>query len=254
MIDKFLRILFPEICPVCKKPSRNHRIAPVCPACWKEITPYNGPICQICGKPLVSQASITCADCIVDKPIFKMARSFGIYEGALRVAINLFKYYGIKRLSKPLSEMIFTLLGNKYLSGFKINSTQGESQCRGETLPVDVIIPVPLYKKRLRQRGFNQSALFAKHLANHIGVPLLLNCLIKIRDTKPQVGLSAKERRENIRNSFAVISRKFIQGKDILLVDDVFTTGATVRECSKLLKKAGVEDIYVLTLAHGRMD
>jgi len=234
MIDKFLRILFPESCPVCKEPSRDHGIAPICPQCWDRISPYSGPICQICGKPLVSEASITCADCIVDKPIFKMARSPGLYEGVLRVAINLFKYYGIKRLSKPLSGMMFTLLDNKH--------------------PVDVIIPVPLYKKRLRQRGFNQSALFAKHLANHIGTPLFLNCLIKIRDTMPQVGLNAKERKKNIKNSFAVISREFIQGKNIMLVDDVFTTGATVRECSKLLKKAGAENIYALTLAHSRGD
>jgi len=230
MINKLLNILFPESCPVCKEPSRDHIIAPICTQCWDRISPYSGPICQICGKPLVSEASITCADCIVNKPMFKTARSFGLYEGVLREAINLLKYQGIKRLSKPLSKMMFALLGDNY--------------------SVDAVVPVPLYKKRLRQRGFNQSALFAKHLANYIGVPLFLNCLIKVKDTMPQVELNAEERRKNIKNSFAVISREFIQGRNILLVDDVFTTGATVRECSKLLKKAGAQDIYVLTLAH----
>lgn len=233
MINRFLRVLFTETCPVCKKPSTDHRTAPICTDCWQSISPYNGAICQKCGRPLSSDVSITCGFCIEDVPAFKCARSYGLYEGTLKEAINLIKYYGIKRLSKPLSEMTFTMLDNKH---------------------TDAIIPVPLYKKRLRQRGFNQSALFAKHLADHTGIPLFLDYLIKTRDTVPQVGLSAKERRKNMKNAFAVINEKLIQGKDVLLVDDVFTTGATVRECSKVLKKSGAKDVYVITLTHSGGD
>ncbi len=274
MINRFLRIFFPESCPVCKKPSTDHKTAPICLECWLAISPHIGPMCQKCGKPLVSNASITCQVCIEDDPPFKWARSFGLYEGPLREAINLFKYHRIKRLSKPLSELMFTPLDNEHLTGLKINPAPpllscsspllsckskkgGESKKRGcgvKMLRADAIIPVPLYKKRLRQREFNQSALFAKHLACSIGKPLILNCLIKTRDTMPQVGLSAKERGKNIRKTFEIRNKELIGGKNIMLVDDVYTTGATVRECSKVLKKAGAKDIYVITLAHSRGD
>jgi ComF family protein len=154
---------------------------------------------------------------------------FGLYNGALRKAINLLKYYSIKRLEHPLSDVLLHV-----------------------KLPeVDGVVPVPLYRKRLRQRGFNQSALLAKHAAGNLGVPLVTDCLMKTRDTVQQVGLDAVERKKNIRNAFAVQNREPVYGKKILLVDDVITTGATVRECSKVLKKAGAHDVYVLALAQG---
>ena len=118
----------------------------------------------------------------------------------------------------------------------------------------DVVIPVPLHEKRLRKREFNQSALIAKYLAASQGITVMLDCLVKIRDTMPQVGLSSRERRKNIKGAFAINNRPLISGKDIVLVDDVVTTGATVRECSKVLKKAGARNIYVITLAHGMME
>jgi ComF family protein len=118
----------------------------------------------------------------------------------------------------------------------------------------DAMIPVPLYKKKLRKKEFNHSALIARHLSDNTGIPLVLNSLVKIKDTAPQVGLSARERRNNLKNSFRVISRDGIEGRDIVLVDDVFTTGTTARECSRLLMKAGAKNIYVLLLAHSRGD
>ncbi len=193
-----------------------------------------------CGKPLVSDASIKCVDCIEDEPLFEYARSFGLYEGVLRKAVNLLKYNGIKRLAMPLSDVI------------PLNRMPR----------VDAVIPVPLYKKRFRQREFNQSAVLARYMAKRIGrregatygFPLLLENLVKVRDTKPQVGLSAKERAVNIKNAFEVKNNDLIANKNILLVDDVLTTGATVRECSRVLKKAGAGDVYVITLAHGVRD
>lgn len=232
MFSTLLRLLFPESCPVCEKPSRDHKTAPICSPCWQAIEPYHGPICYICGKPLPSDASRTCGDCLKSKPAFTWARSFGIYEGTLKESLHHLKYYGIRRLAKPLSEMMLTI-----------------------HLPLaDAMIPVPLYQKKLRKKEFNHSALLARHLADKTGIPLVLNSLVKIKDTAPQVGLSARERISNLKNSFRVVSRDSIEGKDIVLVDDVFTTGTTVRECSRLLKKAGAKNIYVLLLAHSRGD
>jgi ComF family protein len=115
----------------------------------------------------------------------------------------------------------------------------------------DAVVPVPVHKNRLRQREFNQSALLARHLAKKLQIELILDCLVKIKDTLPQVGLRSRERNENIKRSFSVRNKDLIAGKKVLLLDDVITTGATVRECSKVLKKAGAEGIYVIALAHG---
>ena len=185
-------------------------------------------MCAKCGIPLDSDSSITCGECIKDKPVFTSVRSFGLYKGPLRKAINLLKYHNMKRLSKPLSEIILQM----------------------DIPQADAVMPVPLYNDRLRQREFNQSALLAKYTAKKAGISLLVNCLVKVKDTLPQVGLDSRERRRNIRNTFGVENRELIKGKDILLVDDVITTGATVRECSRMLKKAGAGNIYVMALAH----
>jgi competence protein ComFC len=227
--NTLLNILFPETCPICQRPASDHTTAPVCTECWLSIIPYTGPACRKCGRPLTSDASIICGDCLHDEPAFSSCRSFGLYEGALRKAINLLKYHRVQRLSKPLADILLHI---------KIPR-------------IDAVLPVPLYKKRLRQREFNQSALIAKYSAEGLGSLLVTDALVKMRDTRPQVGLSSDERRKNMRNAFGVQNYMAIQGKDILLIDDVSTTGATIRECSRVLKKAGAGDIHVLTLAHG---
>lgn len=119
---------------------------------------------------------------------------------------------------------------------------------------VETVVPVPLYRKRLRQRGFNQSALIAGHMAGHIGAEPVIGSLAKVRDTMPQVGLSSAERRKNIRNAFEVQNSGAVRGRRVLLVDDVITTGATAGECSRVLKEAGALEVYVTALAYGVMD
>jgi ComF family protein len=196
------------------------------------MLPHDGPGCLKCGRPFVSGISTTCADCIKSEPHFENARSFGPYNGTLRKAINLFKYHGIKRLAGPLSDVMHRI-----------------------SIPsVSTVVPVPLYKRRLRQREFNQSALLAKQTAKQLGIPLTLDCLVKTRDTAPQVGMNSKDRFRNVNKAFIIKDSSLILNRNTLLVDDVFTTGATVRECSRMLKKAGADKVYVITLAHGVMD
>ena len=112
-----------------------------------------------------------------------------------------------------------------------------------------VVLPVPLHPKRLRERDFNQSLILAKEISKAVGIPLIIDNLQRIRWTRPQIELKGEERLINVKGAFALKNHKAIEGKSILLIDDVYTTGATVRECSKILKKAGVEKVYVLTLA-----
>jgi ComF family protein len=185
-----------------------------------------------CGKPLVSEVAITCHECITYEPAFRYATGYGVYNGVLKKAIGFLKYHGVRRLAIPLSDCMLQL----------------------DMPQFDAVIPVPLHDKRLREREFNQSALFSRYISRRQGALLLLDCLVKTRETAPQVGLHLKDRMRNVRKAFSVINTEKLEGRKILLVDDVFTTGATVRECSRVLMDAGVRDVYVITLAHGFRD
>jgi ComF family protein len=155
--------------------------------------------------------------------------NYGVYSDALAEAINLLKFSGLRRLANPLGKLLLNL----------------------EIPECDGIIPVPLSKRGLRARGFNQSLLMARVISKKLEIPLYIDMLLKIRDTSPQVGLSAKERMKNIRGAFKA-SRE-INNLRLLLLDDVMTTGATVRECSRALMRAGAKEVIVITLARAAM-
>ena len=225
VISEFLNFFFPSRCPVCNERSDDHSHNPLCFRCWSAITKYEGPACAICGLPTVSPYTKICGECLDNKPPFDKIRYFGIYEGPLKESIHLLKFQGVKRLSIPLAGLIYSLLTDKY----------------------DAIIPVPLHTSKLREREFNQTALLGHHLSKALSSPLLMNALCKNHETKLQTDVSGKERRDNLSGAFS--ASKEISGASILLVDDVITTGATVAECSKVLKKAGALKIDVAALA-----
>jgi competence protein ComFC len=164
------------------------------------------------------------------KPLFSKSITFGIYKESLAEAIHQFKFYGLKRLARPLGSLLLEI-----------------------DLPqTDGIVSVPLSRQGLRDRGFNQSLLLAKIIAREMKVPLLMDVLFKKKDTPPQIGLSLKERLLNLQGSFEV--KKDITGLRLLLIDDVITTGATVTECSKVLLRAGAEQVFVVALARAALD
>lgn len=158
-------------------------------------------------------------------PPYSRILPYGIYEGVFAEAIHQLKFYGVRRLSKPLGDFLLRL----------------------DIPRADAIIPVPMTKKALIRRGFNQSLLLAHVVARRTGITLFMDSLIKVKETPPQIGLSAGERLTNIKNAFAV--RGSLKDLSILLVDDVITTAATVRECSKMLRRAGAREVIVLALA-----
>jgi ComF family protein len=175
--------------------------------------------------PFASEYAEICGHCLKKAPPFSKVLNYGLYEGVLAEAINHLKFHGLKRLAKPLGSLltVFDLVG------------------------LDGVMPVPLSIRRLRERGFNQSLLIARVISKKFHIPLLMDNLLKIKETPPQIGLSAKERLLNLKNAFEV--RGSIQGLRLLLIDDVMTTGATVTECSKELMKAEAKEVIVLTLA-----
>jgi competence protein ComFC len=225
LISKIINHLFPSDCPVCGHPTDTLTTAPFCAGCWSGIEKYTGPSCKICATPFSSEYAEICSGCLKKPPLFSKAMSFGIYKGTLSEAINLFKFHGMKRLSKPLG---------KFLIDFNTNGIQA-------------IVPVPLSIGALRDRGFNQSLLLAKTISDNKDIPLIMDGLFKKTETLPQIGLSAKDRIKNLKGTF-IAARQF-KGENVMLVDDVMTTGATANECSRQLIKAGASKVVVLTLA-----
>ncbi|MDI6744920.1 MAG: ComF family protein [Thermodesulfovibrionales bacterium] len=221
--------MYPSVCPLCNNRSDNFQHAPICAACWLGIKRYSGPSCGICAVPLVSEHAVSCKECFTDAPLFSKVLNYGLYSDTLAEAINLMKFSGLRRLAVPLGRLLLDI----------------------EIPECDGIVPVPLSKKAIRQRGFNQSLLMARIISKNLRIPVYMDMLLKIKDTLPQVGLSAKERMKNLRKAFGV--SKKINGLRLLLIDDVMTTGATARECSRALIKAGAKDVMVITLARAGM-
>ncbi|MBF0120875.1 MAG: ComF family protein [Desulfobacterales bacterium] len=159
-------------------------------------------------------------------------RALGVYDNSLMKAIHCFKYKGKLQLKLPLSSLLFyTFL--KYFKNEKI----------------DIIIPVPLHKKRFRSRGFNQAFLLIQNWTNMLNIIIDRDNLVRKRYTRPQVGLGKIERINNIYEAFTIIDSSIIKDKKILLIDDVYTTGATANECARILISKGATEVNVLTLA-----
>lgn len=177
----------------------------------------------------MSEYATVCENCLKGVP-FKKVLYYGIYEGVLKEAIHLLKFNKIKRLAKPLSTLLLSLPIPK----------------------ADGIVAVPLHDKRLKDREFNQAALISKALSNELKIPFFSDALIKIKETPPQTGLKREERLKNLKKAFS--ASEIVKGLDIILLDDVITTGTTVIECSNALIKAGVKNVYVIALARAMKD
>lgn len=235
LITRILDFILPASCSYCRSPVRDSGIPHFCSDCWSDFSPLQGPVCPSCGRPFGSPESLTespgheCVSCRKDPPHFDQALAAGQFEGPLREAIHVYKYRPLRSLGKPLARWM-------------------AEQVR-MNVPLDMVMPVPLHKKRLRVRGFNQALLLAHGISERFLMPLNYDNLVRIRYTRPQVELSARERADNVKGAFNLIRPAEICEKRILLIDDVFTTGATMNECAKVLKDAGAGSVTVLTLA-----
>lgn len=230
-VKTFFSLFFPQVCPACEKDAKSGN-SHFCALCGKGFSEnmITSPFCAVCGIPFQKSAGVdhACGKCLKEKTPFKEARSAFIYDGAVLEAIHSFKYRGRVILAAPLGRLA--------------------AQAAIFSHTPDVIMPVPLHKERLQERGFNQSLLIAKEVAKIIKKDVDYMNLKRERLTAPQVDLKAGERARNVEGAFALARPDEVKGKRVLLVDDVFTTGSTISECSKVLKKAGAE-VFALTLA-----
>jgi ComF family protein len=238
LAQQLLDVVLPRHCASCTRLIKSEEAGSFCAACWRQIRLITPPYCPCCGQPFRSPVALTfspehrCGTCRVHPPPFDHARALGRYEGPLRQAIHLFKYRGKVVLQRPLLRLALAHFYQHY-----------------PTPHYDMILPVPLHHSRLRQREFNQAAVVAKGLAQHLGVPLVERVLVRARPTRPQVELSGNERRRNVKEAFTVTDTACIAGQVVLLVDDVLTTGATVGEAAKALKAAAARQVDVYALA-----
>ena len=213
----------------------------VCPVCSQHFTPIESPCCTCCGLMFKSREGTdhVCGECLSSRRYFGMARAVGVYDQALMAVIHGFKYGEKVGMAAPLS----VLLLNAYHHFW-------------HDRPMDVVVPVPLFGRRLRKRGFNQVYLAVRYWedrewqgARPIPFTVQREALRRRRPTPPQTGLGRRDRMQNVKGAFALGVSNNILSKRILLVDDVYTTGATVNECAKILLKEGAEAVDVLTLA-----
>lgn len=219
-------------CIVCGEDLKQKQDIEVCDKCQCKLHKITeSECCARCGAVVPGQGKY-CLNCQNTDREFDIARSVFVYENEVKRLIAGLKYNNKPYLSRTLSNYLAEL--------YKSLDWQ-----------VDLIIPVPLSKKRKEWRGYNQAELLADGLSDAVGVPLNTETLVKIKDTDSQTHLSMVERRNNLRESFKVMDKYAVRGKKILLVDDVMTTGATANACANVLKKAHADRVLVLTIAHG---
>lgn len=229
-------LIFPNYCPGCKNIIREtEENSLICPGCWDKIEKNLPPFCASCGRHLNARAieKNTCASCANEKFYFNRAFSPCLYTGTVKKLIHEFKYRGKDYLGKPLGSLM-----NMFIKDYR--------------LPVehlDFIIPMPLHKIRQREREFNQAEILSQQISKEFNMEILTGGLIRSKPTKAQARLALKERLRNMEESFLVAKPHLIEDKNLLLVDDVLTTGATASEAAKSLKESGAKVILLMTLA-----
>jgi len=227
-------LFFPDICRVCEEPLERFTLVPVCRACLEGLRGLQARagICEGCGLPLAA-AGGRCRQCQQGDYEFEQARSFGAYDGVLREVLHLFKYRGMTPLAAPLAARMAEVLKREWAAD-----------------RFEALVAVPLARGRERERGYNQAALLARELGRQCGLPVLEGVCRRVRATPPQTGLTRAQRLENLRGAFAPGPRAaLLAARRILLIDDVFTTGATLSACIRVLRKAGAESVCALTVA-----
>ena len=227
-ILQFFKLLFPPACPLCLTTLPIRYTAPFCSACLGDFTPLPPAHCPVCALPFSGSENSfhLCGRCIKKQPVFVKVFAVGVYEKSLRHAIHQFKFNQRLGLDRALG----TLLDHAV----------------DPALIIDIVVPVPLSRLKLQQRGYNQSYLLAHEFSRLRGLPVENKLLCKGRETKDQHGLSALERETNLQQAFRL--ERQLQGETVLLVDDVLTTGKTVEICSQMLKQGGAGDIYVAVI------
>lgn len=246
--DYLLELLFPIKCVVCGKETGNplslklqrpRKNKLICTDCLKTLNPSLNLYCPLCEAKSIDGG--LCVSCFLlnpqaKPPLDRLFYPFSYKEIPIQKIIKAFKYHFIKELEIPLGRLMINYL-EKIKEKVDFNNL--------------VVIPVPLHRRKFNQRGYNQSELIADKIAAYLNTEIINDYLLKTKSTKDQISLKENQRLENLKNVFVCRKPEIILGKKILLVDDVYTTGATMTECAKVLKEAGAKEVVSLVIARG---
>ena len=227
LLNFILNLLLPVTCCICTAQVQERRWGGACPECWSSLIPVPPPFCPRCGEPAPAIEGL-CGFCRKGENAFDFARSALLFTKTLREIIHNLKYSDRVSLANPLGDMLKECYAREAFTG-------------------DVVIPVPLHRARARARGFNQAELIAARL----GLPVDARLLRRCKNTPSQTGLTRNQRRHNLAGAFEVRGKV---GGTIVVVDDVYTTGSTMNEIARTLKRAGADRVEVLTVARVEND
>jgi ComF family protein len=230
-----LEFFLPRFCLFCGAAVGETAPVAACPECESLIKWVESPLCNRCGRMFAGPGGgdRVCGDCQTDPPPFARARAAALYDGPVAQAITGFKFSRQMAFLPVMQHWLKHPIGKELVEA------------------ADLLAPVPLHPKRISNRGFNQALLLAQGFH---GMPVAREAVARARHTAPQVGLNPKERRDNVKGAFTVPDPGLVKGKNVLLIDDLFTTGSTVKECARVLRKAGARQVEVLTVARVRYE
>ena len=230
--ELLLDLIYPRRCPVCDN-VLSFRGGLICKSCAHELETVNEPSCRKCGRRLFMDTAEYCRDCLSVSHTFDRCISAFMYNDAMQRAIFRFKYGNRKEYAHFFVQSMARIGGREV-----------------KALHPEALIPVPLHKKRLSERGFNQAELLAKGLSKELGIPVITGLLERKKNTAPQKMLSREARRKNLKKAFQLSSCD-VKLKRVIVIDDIYTTGSTLDEIAFLLKGAGVQEVYGFTLCSG---
>lgn len=222
---------YPPRCPVCDELSDTGGM--LCRECTGRVQTVKEPVCKRCGKPLANERLEYCTDCGKRKHAYRQGKAVFVYQGGIRSSMYRFKYAGRREYAAYYAKEAAKLYGD----WVKRNQ-------------IDVIVPIPMYSRKRRQRGYNQAEVFARALGRELGLPVDTKVVRRVRNTVPQKELNDRERVRNLKNAFQLAS-DIVKYKCILLVDDIYTTGSTMDEVAEVLLNGGAQCIYYICISIG---
>ncbi len=229
--ERILRLLYPHICPLCGKVTENE----ICGSCREKLTYIREPRCMRCGKPVRREGQEYCYDCERQRHIYERGYALWIHNGSVRHSIYQFKYHNQRIFGRFFAEQLY--------------SRYGEAVRRWK---IAVIIPIPLSRRKRRIRGYNQAEILAMEFGRLAGIPVEARRLVRSRDTRPQKLMDAHGRKTNVKHAFAWRGKRIRGNVNVLLIDDIYTTGNTIDSAAGELKRAGAGKVYFLTISIGQ--
>lgn len=230
--ERVTGLLYPKTCPFCGRVSQED----VCGVCRRRIRYIEEPRCMRCGKPIRQREREYCRDCETRPHVYDRGYALWVHSGGVKYGLYQFKYHNRRIYGRFFAD--------------ELRRRYGQTVRRWE---IGVIIPVPLSKRKRRQRGFNQTEILASEFGKGMGIPVDRKHMVRVRDTSPQKTMDASMRRRNLRGAFAWKGERPVR-ENVLLIDDIYTTGSTIDSAAAALKQAGAPKVYFLTVSIGQCD